>query len=167
VDSEQEWEGAMTAQQQNGTWSDEDDFDGNDDRGDSTAMRELRKADRAKAKRIAELESQLAERSKADRDRAVSEVLQARGLNSKIAALIPSDVEPSADAVGKWLEDFGDVFGAVSQQEPQDDTARQMGAVDDLSARIQPTSSGDAASRIASANSREELDALIFGGGRG
>lgn len=157
----------MTAQQ-HGSWSDEDDLD-TDDRNDSTAMRELRKADRAKAKRIADLESQLAERSKADRDRAVREVLQTRNLNPKIGALIPSDVDPSPEAVGKWLDDFGDVFGVAPQaQDERSEIADQMGQVDDLSARLQtPQRSGDVASRINSVNTREELDALIFGGGAG
>lgn len=158
--------------QQHGAWADEEDLDGADDRNDSTAMRELRKADRAKAKRIAELEGQLAERSKADRDRAMQEVLQTRNLNPKIAGLIPSDVEPSTEAIGKWLDDYGDVFGVPQQQDAEssdrDRQVAQMRQMDDFSGEMAPPAAGsDMAARINSVTSKEELDALIFGGGAG
>lgn len=158
--------------QQHGAWDDEDDdFDeapaGGDD---SSVIRNLRKADKAKARRIAELEAALAEQQKASRSRSMSEVLQARSLNPKIAALIPSDVEPTEDAVGKWLDEYGDVFG-VSQSngsDEGDEIARSMASVDAAAAGLAPKAeSSDMASRIAGAQTREELEALLFGGGAG
>lgn len=160
--------------QQHGSWSD-DDEDFEDDRSnDSTAMRELRKADRAKAKRIAELEGLLAERSQADRSRAVKDVLQARNLNPKIAGLIPSDVEPTEEALGKWLDDYGDLFGATpAPRQTADDqeeaehqrTLAQMRQMDDMSDSAGGAGNSDMGAQIAAANSREELEALLFGGG--
>lgn len=160
----------MSTQQHTGTWDDEDDQEGQDRSQDSSAMRELRKADRAKAKRISELEAQLATLSGAERSRAVKDVLQARNLNPKIAAFIPSTVEATEEAVGKWLDEYGDVFGATQAEEPSESEAQatlaQMRQVDNLAGGLTiPSGSGDLAARIASVNSKEELDALIFGGG--
>lgn len=159
--------------QQHGSWVDDDDDEPEteDQRGnDSSAMRELRKADRAKAKRIAELESQLASLTGAERSRTVKEVLQARNLDPKIATLIPSDVEATEDAVGKWLDEYGDVFGrpqerTLSDKEEQAVLA-QMRQVDSLTDGLRiPPEVSDLSARINAVQTREELDALIFGGG--
>lgn len=158
--------------QQHGQWDDDDDdLDNEEQRSqDSTAMRELRKADRAKAKRIAELEAQLTSLSGAARERTVTEVLQARNLNPKIAAFIPADVEATEDAVGKWLDEYGDVFGVATQAEPSEEEAQatlaQLRQIDTMASGLHvPPGVTDLAAKIASVNSKEELDALIFGGG--
>lgn len=157
--------------QQHGAWDDDDDDQDEGQREpDSTAMRELRRADRAKAKRIAELEAQLTSLSGAQRERTVKEVLQARNLNPKIAAFIPDSVEATEDAVGKWLDDYGDVFGQPQQSDASEEehqaTLAQLRQVDALSGGLHvPSGPNDMAARIASVNSKEELDALIFGGG--
>lgn len=161
----------MSTQQHGGSWSDDDDdFDGVDDGATSNAMKELRRADRAKAKRIAELEAQLAQRSKEDRERAVKGVLQARSLNEKISALIPPDVEPTEEAVGKWIDEYGDVFGIpASAPDPEREaTLGQLRQMDDVAAQLQTPAQGmDVAARLNSVQTKEELDALIFGGGAG
>lgn len=162
----------MSTQQHAGSWDDDDD-DLEEERQqgqDSTAMRELRKADRAKAKRITELETQLASLSGAARERTVGEVLRARNLNPKIASFIPADVEATEDAVGKWLDEYGDVFGAATQAPPSEEDAQatlaQLRQIDSMASGLHvPSGVSDIASRIASVNSKEELDALIFGGG--
>lgn len=158
--------------QQHGSWDDDDDDDEQEEQRsqDSTAMRELRKADRAKAKRIAELEAQLTSLSGAARERTVGEVLQARNLNPKIASFIPADVEATEEAVGKWLDEYGDVFGAATKgapsEEEEQETLAQLRQIDSMASGLNiPSGVGDLATRIASVNSKEELDALIFGGG--
>lgn len=145
---------------------DEDDTE-QDVASDSNPMRELRAADRAKAKRIRELEAEMAELRGQSRTRAVKDVLAARGLNPKIAGLIPQDIDPTEEGISKWVDEFGDVFG-VQQQESapsavaEDDIAslRQMDAV--VTQRV-PGGADAMSSRIANAQSREELDRIISG----
>jgi hypothetical protein len=137
---------------------------------DNSAIRDLRKAYNAKDKRVRELEEQLAGLSKSSRDRSLKEVLQARGLNPKVAALVPSDVEPTEEAIGKWLDDYGDVFGLPGQEQKtavDEVTVGQLRQMDAVGQALNGPQSMDLAGRIASVNSKEELDALIFGGGAG
>ena len=160
----------MTAQQ-HGAWDDdEDDLDEAPQTEDSSAMRALRKADRAKAKRIAELEERLSKFEQDGRVRSVQAVLQARNLSPKISGLVPADVEPTEEAVGKWLDEYGDVFGIQTPAEGEQEggTLAQLRQMDSVSEQMQtPSASPDMASRIQAAATREELDALIFGGGAG
>lgn len=94
-------------------WNENDD-DEQDERGDGPA--DLRKAHRAATRRIKELETQLTEKdetiaSLTSRVRGIDIVnLLPKGVSPKIAKLIPEDVEPTADAVKAWLDEFGDVF---------------------------------------------------------
>jgi hypothetical protein len=94
---------------------DDDDFDDTEqDRSpgeNSNAMRTLRKALKAEQARAKALEEQLSGLHKVTRERTISDVLKDKGLsNPKIAKLLPADIEPTADAVGAWLDEFADVF---------------------------------------------------------
>lgn len=160
--------------QQTGTWDDDDDDDVVEEvqQQDSSAMRALRKADRAKAKRISELEERLASFETAARVRSVESVLQARNLSPKIAGLIPGDVEPTEAAIGTWLDSFSEIFGATQQtpvpDEEEQQQIAQMRQMDALSEMLQPPQAlADLGAKINQAQTREELDALIFGGGAG
>lgn len=51
------------------------------------------------------------------RTEAVARVVQAKGLKPKVSKLIPADVEPTEEAITKWLEEWGDVFGGESLKE--------------------------------------------------
>ena len=97
-------------------WNDDenDDFE-EQHSGDGPA--DLRKAHRAATRKLKEMEKALAERdeqlkslSKQVRGSSISEVLQAKGVNPKVAKLIPDDVEPNAESVTKWLDEWADVF---------------------------------------------------------
>lgn len=44
------------------------------------------------------------------RQAAISTLLTEKKYDAKVAKLIPKDVEPTADAVKKWLDEYGDVF---------------------------------------------------------
>lgn len=69
-----------------------------------------------------ELAKQLREFQAKERTSTVANVLKARGLPETAAKLYTGD-DTSEDAVGKWLDEFADVFG--TQAAPQ-----QQGAVD-------------------------------------
>lgn len=143
---------------------DEDNYEdeGRDD--GSQAMRQLRAADRAKAKRIAELEAQVTSLSESTRERSVKDALASRDLNPKIAAFIPKDIEPTDEAVGKWLDEYGDVFGAggktTSTVDPDSVAALQgMDAV--MQEASTPAGREQIEQRIADAKSPEELMQIL------
>lgn len=151
----------VSAEQQH--WADEDDDEAPVER-DSTVIRELRKINNSQSRKIKELEEQLSSFAKTARTRTVAELLESRDLNPKIAAFIPDTVEPTAEALGKWLDDYADVFGAApaKQAEPPSENLaalRQMDSV--MSGATSAPGANDLRAAIANASSVEELDALI------
>lgn len=96
-------------------WNENDDVD-DEQQGQGDGPADLRKAHRAAARKVKELETQLAERdatiatlSKRVRSIDIADLLP-KGVSPKVAKLIPENVEPTADAVKAWLDEFGDVF---------------------------------------------------------
>jgi hypothetical protein len=95
----------------------EDDDDFTED-SSNDLVKQLRKASKQKDKELQELRSQFESLSKGQRERAIKDALAARGVNGKIAAFIPQDIDPTEESVSKWLEDYADVFGIeVSQNQ--------------------------------------------------
>ena len=94
---------------------DEEDFelDSND------AFSQLRKANKQKDKQLKEIQSELAELRKEKRDRTIKETLTSRGVNPKIAAFIPQDIDLTEESLSNWLNEYGDVFGVESQSSNQ------------------------------------------------
>jgi hypothetical protein len=148
-------------------------FDYEDDEDDITTsdsgndlVKQLRKANKLKDKELAELKNQFEGLSKAQRERAIKDTLEARGVNSKIAKFIPSDIDPTEESLSKWLDDNGDVFGyqaAESNQNAVDPAqAAAYKRMNDASGQAQtPDSSDDILRKLMSANSKEELDEVI------
>ena len=144
---------------------DEDDFttpvnEGND------LVKQLRKAAKQKDKELAELRAQFGEISKAQRERNIKDVLESRGVNSKIAKFIPTDIDPTEESLSKWLDDNGDVFGFSTTEsnqaaiDPAQAAAyKRMNETTDQG--LTPDSSDDLMRRLLSANSKEELDEVI------
>lgn len=146
-------------------WQDEDDMDDEAPRGDSRVLKELRRINAQQAKRLKELEEQVTTFTKESRSTTIKGLLESRELNPKIAALIPESVEATPEAVGKWIEDYGDVFGIQqTQQQPtvSEDGLAARRQMDEIGARTQPPlGANDLAAAIAAASTPEELDALI------
>ena len=90
-------------------WDDEEEeFDDSSFQGNETDLvKQLRKIDRAQKKRIKELEQNLGDLTKSQRERILRDVFSSRGVNSKIAAFVPSDVEATEEAVNAWLDKIG------------------------------------------------------------
>jgi len=157
----------------NGRWTmsnfeyedDEDDIttssnDGND------LVKQLRKANKQKEKELAELKAQFEGVSKAQRERNIKDVLESRGVNSKIAKFIPSDLDPTEESLSKWLDDNGDVFGFQTTESNQTVVDPAQAAaykrMNDATGQAQtPDSSDDILRKLMSANSKEELDEVI------
>ena len=146
-------------------YEDDDDFSIEDQAND--LVKQLRKANKQKEKELAELKSQFENLSKAQRERAIKDALASRGVNGKIAAFIPQDIDPTEESVSKWLEDYADVFGiqvesnqatpnvdpAVAQQYQKMTRSVESGQV--------PDGADDVMRRLLNAQTREELDEVI------
>jgi len=143
----------------------DDDFDTEDTTND--LVKQLRKATKQKDKELAELKAQFENLNKAQRERAIKDALESRGVNSKIASFIPQDIDPTEESVSKWLEDYADVFGIEinqNQATPNVDPAqaaaykRMTNAVESGS---NPGHNDSVMHKLVNANSKEELDEII------
>jgi len=145
-------------------YEDDDDTESTYDSND--LVKQLRKANKLKDKELAELKSQFDGLSKAQRERAIKDTLEARGVNSKIAKFIPSDIDPTEESLSKWLDDNGDVFGyqTTESNQPVVDPkqAADYNRMNNATGQAQtPDSSDDLLRKLMSANSKEELDEVI------
>jgi hypothetical protein len=146
-------------------WDDDDD-DYTAPEVNSDLVKQLRKANKQKEKELAELKAQFEGLTKAQRERAIKDTLTAKGVNSKIAAFIPGDIEPSEDAISKWLTDYADVFGFESapQATPNVDpkVAQQYTRMTQAASQgLSPEGQEDILRRLMNADSRDELDKII------
>mgnify|MGYP006276586245 CR=1 FL=1 len=146
-------------------WDDDDDDDFTPE-VNNDLVKQLRKANKQKEKELAELKANFENLSKAQRERAIKDVLSSRGINSKIAAFIPSDIEASEDAVSRWLDNYSDVFGIEQPQQatPNVDPAQAkqyQKMTQTVEQGLAPEAGEDIMRRLLNANSKEELDAVI------
>jgi hypothetical protein len=150
----------------NNEWYDDDD-DFLEEEDQTGGLQNLRKADRAKSKRIKELEGELESLRNFQRQSVVSSVLNERGVNPKIATFIPLDVANDPESIGQWLDEHGEVFGVQQRvQQPMVDqenlsTLRQIDAV--TGSALSPDDVNDMFSRLNNAQSAEELMEMIYG----
>lgn len=147
-------------------WDDDDDDDYTAPEVNNDLVKQLRKANKQKEKELAELKANFENLNKAQRERAIKDVLTSRGINSKIAAFIPSDIDASEDAVSRWLDDYADVFGIEQPQQatPNVDPnqAKQYQKMTQtVEQGLSPDAGDDIMRRLMNANSKEELDAVI------
>ena len=141
-------------------------YDDEDDDTTTDVVGQLRKVNRALEKRAKELEQELSGLRTQTRQRTVKDVLQAKGLNPKIAAFIPQDIDSSEEAITTWVNEYGDVFGI---QTPSEEKPAQKSPEVMAQARINnlvatgtaPDVDEDAFAKIAGAKTREDLDALL------
>ena len=145
-------------------YEDDDDFTQDDSSND--LVKQLRKASKQKDKELQELRSQFESLSKGQRERAIKDALAARGVNGKIAAFIPQDIDPTEESVSKWLEDYADVFGIeVSQTQTPNvnpaDAAAYKRMTNSADSGASPEHNGDIMQKLMNANSKEELDEVI------
>ena len=146
-------------------YEDDDDFTTDDSSND--LVKQLRKASKQKDKELNELKAQFESLSKGQRERAIKDALAARGVNGKIAAFIPQDIDPTEESVSKWLEDYADVFGietGQTQATPNvnpNDAAAYKRMTNSADSGVSPEHNGDIMQKLMNANSREELDEVI------
>jgi hypothetical protein len=143
----------------------DDDFD--TDSSGNDLVKQLRKATKQKDKELSELKAQFESLNKAQRERVIKDALASRGVNSKIAAFIPQDIDPTEESVSKWLEDYADVFGYESNQTQATpnvnpaDAAAYKRMTNTVETGVSPEHNDNIMQKLMNANSREELDDVI------
>lgn len=81
--------------------------DNDDDANSKDPVRaQLRKLEKENKDLMGKLNAALA----AQRTSTIKDVLSEKKLPAKLAKLIPNDVEPTTEAVQKWLDEYGDLF---------------------------------------------------------
>ena len=154
-------------------YDEDDDFDLEEDEvveqpADSKGPANLRKALKRAEREKKELAEQLANIQADLRGRSVKEVLEQKGVSTKIAKFIPGDVS-TPEQIDAWLDENADVFGFTvsedaSSEAPENPTAREMQRINaSLQNANTPSRDVDAAAKLAGVKTREELDMLVFG----
>lgn len=93
----------------------------------------------------------------------VDDVIAEKGLNPKIKALIPKDVED----VSSWLDEYGDLFGVTPSTDAASDDAGAADEVDELDRQnaIEDQGAGDTGllAKIEATTDLAELENLLRG----
>lgn len=143
----------------------EDEDDDFTQESNNDLVKQLRKANKQKEKELAELKAQFEGLSKSQRERAIKDVLEARGINKKIASFIPSDIDPTEESLSKWLNEYGDVFGVSTEPEQSVVDPAQAAAYKKMNNAVDtgltPDASDDIMKKILNTNSKEELDEVL------
>lgn len=147
-----------------------DDFDFEDEQParkseGSDLVRQLRKQLKAEQKRLKELEAETSNLRSAQRQSVIKNVLAERGVNEKVAAFIPADLEPTADALTQWLDQHGDVFGLqpTESQQQANPSLAALRQIDAVTANAQtPAGAEDLLLRLNQAGSADEIINLIY-----
>jgi hypothetical protein len=91
-----------------------DDDDNDEGQGQPNTGQQLPKGLRTRMKQLETENKTLRETNEKlateARKSAISQVLKTKNIDPKVANLVPKDVEPTAEAVEKWLADYADVF---------------------------------------------------------
>lgn len=145
-------------------YDDDDEFD----EDESNVVKQLRKVNRELEKRSKELESELSQIREQSRSRNLADVLAKKGLNPKVAKLIPNDVESSEEAIDQWIAEYGDVFGIQESTESSTQSnvdpsivASQQRINNVVSSSQSPAGEEDMIARIMAAQDTDELKALF------
>lgn len=146
------------------------DMDDLEDAQGSDLVKKLRAKIDEMSKFAKELEKENTSLKASERKRSVASVLESKGYNPKIAAFIPSDLDPTEDNLAEWLTEYGDVFGGPVQgqegEATQASTSNQIHAQQRIAAAegTAPASiTPDVFARIEDAQSEEELMAILRG----
>lgn len=88
--------------------------------------------------------------------------LESRGLNPKIAAFVPSDLEP--DAIDGWLDEYAEVFGGArsepaAEEDPRAAQTQRMAAAEQ--GAESPVGPNDILGQIDQAENMDELMSIL------
>lgn len=143
-----------------------DEFDYDDDQG-TDLVKDLRKQVKELSAALKERDEYLDEFLAVTRDQEIAEALEELGVNPKVSAFVPDDVE-DMDDLEAWIGEYGEVFGieAVgdegSNEKPESvQAAELMSAIEE--GGIDPTVGQSLEAQIQAASTPEELQAILKG----
>jgi hypothetical protein len=98
----------------------ENDYGQDDD--NTPLVKQLREQIEKQSKALKERDDSLTKLQGQVRTQSVREILRDLGVKPKVAGLIPSDLDPTPEAVEKWVKDYEDVFGGAlrAEEKPKD-----------------------------------------------
>jgi len=144
----------------------EDEYDNEEH---ENAPADLRRALKKAQKEREAIEAELQKMRSELRSRSVKDVLEQKGVPSKLAKLIPSDID-TPEQIDAWLSEYADVFGVqLKQQESaqptvDEETIRDNQRINNVTSTAQnPSGELNAHQKVLAAKSKEELDQLLFG----
>ncbi len=144
----------------------EDEYDNEEH---ENAPADLRRALKKAQKEREAIEAELQKMRSELRSRSVKDVLEQKGVPSKLAKLIPSDID-TPEQIDAWLSEYADVFGVQIKQEQSaqptvdDETIRDNQRINNVTSTAQnPSGELNAHQKVLAAKSKEELDQLLFG----
>ncbi|MGY0232753.1 hypothetical protein [Longispora urticae] len=165
------------------TWvsNDQDDDDENEGQGKKPSglrahASKLEEANKAHLAEIAALKTEV-------RNTNLANILKEKGLDPKVGGLVPKDIEPTPEALGKWVEEYGSLFGKPAEPAPVADAAqppappqadpafdvfqtqmdRMNNAIANTAGAVSPEA--DLMAKLSGAKDQRELDALIRNSG--
>jgi hypothetical protein len=146
-------------------YDDDYNYEEEEETSDSSGPANLRKALKKAERERTALQEQLAAVKNNLRERSVRDVLETKGVNSKIAKFIPGDIE-APEQIAAWLDENADVFGFRTEEQSQPAELSQEAITEQrinssASTGITPGRDEDLATRIANAQSKEELMSLM------
>ena len=158
----------------NQDWYEDDEFDFDTEeettpRSSDDVLKKVRRAERAKDKQLKEALAELESLRKFQRESTISQVLNEKGVNPKVAKFIPADIELSADSISAWLNDNGDLFGFATPAKESPVSLEDLGALRQMdmvaSGALTPDDVNDAFSMVNNAQSAEELLNYLYSQG--
>lgn len=142
--------------------NDEFDIDNLDDDLGTDVVRQLRKAYKAKQKEVDQLRKQVEEFSSASRKSVVEGVLTEKGVDVRISKFIPESVT-TVDEVEAWISENADLFGLEAQPQEESEEVQAAARIASVGSAATAVDAGDLKTRIANAQSQEELNEILFG----
>lgn len=110
------------------------------------------------------LEEQLAQLIEKDRARTIADVLRDKQANPKLAKYVARDVEGdvTAEAVEKWLEEEGELFGYNKPDAEEDPDAEQAARISQASSQAPQPQTGWTPERIRNATPQQLIEAGLL-----
>jgi hypothetical protein len=132
------------------------------DPNDPELVKKLRAIIDSKDKSIKELSTENEKFKGEKRTTTLAEKISAKGLNPKIAGIVPKDL--GDDDLDSWLTEYAEVFGGPSAGEQQDPNAAVAAEATRMALAQEGSSSGnpgDPLTRIQGAQNWDQLNAVL------
>lgn len=143
-----------------------DEFDFDDEDSGTDLVKKLRKQVSELSKALKERDEQLTEFFAVTREQEIADALQEIGVNPKVAAFVPDEVE-DMDDLTQWLGEYGDVFGVSASGDSGAQAPESVQAAELMSAieegGIDPSIGQSLEQKIQGAKTPEELAAILRG----